>query len=178
MDTREPKPAFLFYEILSHAKPNLDCVNTALLRDFPGSLPDWTSIHTQVLLNKITDFQEILPLIENLRKPSIKPRHWQEVMAITKTTFPYESETFSLAHIMDSPILKFKDDVEEVSWGHDQGYSYSLINYIFPQRGDNLLPSTYWYFLVRCKVSHVGQVATCRSSRYQPAVMRCRAGSV
>lgn len=68
-----------------------------------------------MLLNKITDFQEILPLIENLRKPSIKPRHWQEVMSITKTTFPYESETFSLAHIMDSPILKFKDDVEEVS---------------------------------------------------------------
>lgn len=80
----------------------------------------------QVLLNKITDFQEILPLIENLRKPSIKPRHWQEVMTITKTTFPYESETFSLAHIMDSPILKFKDDVEEVNilvynWGLYEG---------------------------------------------------------
>lgn len=68
----------------------------------------------QVLLSKITDFQEILPIIENLRKPSIKPRHWQEVMAITKTNFPYERENFSLANIMDSPILKFKDDVEEV----------------------------------------------------------------
>lgn len=81
----------------------------------PDGIPIHT--HTQVLLSKITDFQEILPLIENLRKPSIKPRHWQEVMTITKTTFPYESETFSLAHIMDSPILKFKDDVEEVSAG-------------------------------------------------------------
>lgn len=66
------------------------------------------------MLSKITDFQEILPIIENLRKPSIKPRHWQEVMTITKTNFPYESENFSLANIMDSPILKFKDDVEEV----------------------------------------------------------------
>lgn len=36
-------------------------------------------------------------------------------MAITKTDFPYELETFSLAHIMDSPILRFKEDVEEVS---------------------------------------------------------------
>ena len=69
----------------------------------------------KVLLSKITDFQEILPIIENLRKPSIKPRHWQEVMAIVKTNFPYERENFSLADIMDSPILQYKDDIEEVS---------------------------------------------------------------
>lgn len=71
----------------------------------------------QVLSAKITDFQEILPLIENMRKPSIKPRHWEEVMAITKTSFPYEFECFRLADIMDSPILNFKDDVEEVNGG-------------------------------------------------------------
>lgn len=67
-----------------------------------------------MLLRKITDFQEILPIIENLRKPSVKPRHWQEIMTIAKTSFPYELESFSLADIMDSPILQFKDDVEEV----------------------------------------------------------------
>lgn len=76
-----------------------------------------------MLLSKITDFQEILPIIENLRKPSIKPRHWQEVMVIAKTNFPYESENFILANIMDSPILKFKDDIEEVrgQWGLTEG---------------------------------------------------------
>ncbi|CAN0404799.1 unnamed protein product, partial [Scytosiphon promiscuus] len=78
----------------------------------PRKLREWEAF--QVRKNKITDFQEILPIIENLRKPSIKPRHWQEVMTITKTNFPYERENFSLANIMDSPILKFKDDVEEV----------------------------------------------------------------
>lgn len=69
----------------------------------------------QVLLAKITDFQEILPLIENMRKPSIKPRHWEEVMAITKSSLPFECESFRLADIMDSPILNFKEDVEEVN---------------------------------------------------------------
>lgn len=82
----------------------------------------------QVLLSKITDFQEILPLIENLRKPSIKPRHWQEIMDIIKTSLPYELENFSLANIMDSPILNFKDDVEEVfdSTSRELIYSVSI----------------------------------------------------
>lgn len=35
-------------------------------------------------------------------------------MTIAKTSFPYELESFSLADIVDSPILQFKDDVEEV----------------------------------------------------------------
>lgn len=69
----------------------------------------------QVLMGRISDFQEILPIIENLQKPSVMPRHWQEVMDITKTTFLYEMENFCLDDIMDSPILSFKDDVEEVT---------------------------------------------------------------
>lgn len=89
------------------------------MRRINGSLPAAICLLVvQVLLRKITDFQEVLPIIENLRKPSIKPRHWQEVMDITKTNFPYESENFSLANIMDSPILHFKDDIEEVRAQH------------------------------------------------------------
>ncbi|CAN0407279.1 unnamed protein product, partial [Ascophyllum nodosum] len=66
----------------------------------------------QVLFRKIGDFKEILRLIENLRKPSIMPRHWQELMSIMKVYFPYDHEGFSFADIMDSPILQHRDDVE------------------------------------------------------------------
>ncbi|CAM9783470.1 unnamed protein product [Ectocarpus sp. 6 AP-2014] len=90
-------------------------------RKMPKKLREWEAF--QVLLRKITDFQEVLPIIENLRKPSIKPRHWQEVMDITKTNFPYESENFSLSNIMDSPILQFKDDIEEICEGADKQLS-------------------------------------------------------
>merc|ERR1712154_281164 len=35
-------------------------------------------------LNKtIVDFLEILPLIEAMSKPSMRPRHWEEISAIT-----------------------------------------------------------------------------------------------
>ncbi|CAM9691770.1 unnamed protein product, partial [Ectocarpus sp. 8 AP-2014] len=90
-------------------------------RKMPKKLREWEAF--QVLLRKITDFQEVLPIIENLRKPSVKPRHWQEVMDITKTNFPYESENFSLSNIMDSPILQFKDDIEEICEGADKQLS-------------------------------------------------------
>lgn len=43
------------------------------------------------------------------------PRHWQEVMDVTNTHFPFDLDTFTLAHIIDSPILQHKDDVEEVT---------------------------------------------------------------
>jgi len=37
---------------------------------------------------------EILPLVEGLAKPSIRPRHWEEIIEMTKETIPYEEETF------------------------------------------------------------------------------------
>lgn len=47
------------------------------------------------------------------------PRHWQEVMDVTNTHFPFDLDTFTLAHIIDSPILQHKDDVEEVTTVND-----------------------------------------------------------
>jgi len=40
---------------------------------------------------------EIIPLVEALAKPSIRPRHWEEVIEMTKEEIPYQSETFTLA---------------------------------------------------------------------------------
>lgn len=51
-------------------------------------------------------------------------------MAITKTDFPYELESFSLAHIMDSPILQNKEDVEEVNLL--QFFHIDFRNFLYP----------------------------------------------
>jgi hypothetical protein len=40
---------------------------------------------------------EILPLVESLAKPSIRPRHWDEVIELTKEEIPYSSESFILS---------------------------------------------------------------------------------
>merc|ERR1719320_372816 len=51
-------------------------------------------------LNKtIVDFLEILPLIEGMSKPSMRPRHWEEISAITETK--YDPPPISLTVYME-----------------------------------------------------------------------------
>ena len=60
----------------------------------PGSLKSWAAY--QELKKEIDDMIEVIPLVEALGKPSIRPRHWDEVIEITKCEIPYTSETFNL----------------------------------------------------------------------------------
>ena len=40
---------------------------------------------------------EILPLVSSLAKPSIRNRHWDDVIELVKQEIPYQSETFTLS---------------------------------------------------------------------------------
>jgi len=87
-------------------------------RKLPKKLKEWAAYLE--LRQKITDFQDILPMVGELSKDSVKPRHWNEVIALTKTNFNYSGENFSLEDILSSNILKFKEDVEEITEGADK----------------------------------------------------------
>mmetsp|Transcript_44093 Transcript_44093/g.42763 ORF Transcript_44093/g.42763 Transcript_44093/m.42763 type:complete len:218 (+) Transcript_44093:310-963(+) len=63
---------------------------------------------------------EILPLIEQLAKPSIRPRHWDEVINYTKEDIPYTSESFTLSQLLKAPLLKFKDEIEDITDSADK----------------------------------------------------------
>lgn len=63
---------------------------------------------------------EILPLVQALTKPSIRPRHWQEVIEITKEEIPYESDSFKLQGLLKANLLGFKDDIEDVADNADK----------------------------------------------------------
>lgn len=63
---------------------------------------------------------EILPLIESLAKPSIRDRHWDDVIEITKKDIPYKSETFHLAQLLEANLLSYKDDVEDCADSADK----------------------------------------------------------
>jgi len=65
-----------------------DCVK------LPGVLKSWAAY--QELKKEIDDMTEIIPLVEALAKPSIRPRHWDEIIEITKCEIPYATETFNL----------------------------------------------------------------------------------
>ena len=87
-------------------------------KKLPKKLKEWEA-YTE-LRKKITSFQEALPLVEELSKESVKARHWNEVISITGTQLPFDTEAFALSHILDSNILGFIEDVEEICDGADK----------------------------------------------------------
>ena len=74
------------------------------------------------LRQEIEDFQNVLPLLAELSKPSIKPRHWKEVIAITgyPLKVDQEEEIFYLSNLLDANLLEYKDDIEEVTESADK----------------------------------------------------------
>ena len=79
----------------------------------PGVLKSWAAY--KEMKQEIDDMSEIIPLVEGLAKDSIRNRHWDEIIEITKEEIPYEEETFNFEQLMQAPLLKFKDDVEDIA---------------------------------------------------------------
>jgi len=55
----------------------------------PKDLKEWTAY--KELKQEIDNLKEVLPIIIDLKKPSIKPRHWQKICDITGKTLNYEN---------------------------------------------------------------------------------------
>nr|KAG5688729.1 hypothetical protein BaRGS_032064 [Batillaria attramentaria] len=87
-------------------------VVTILCKKLPKALKDWPAFNE--LKNKIDDFNEMVPLLELMANKAMKPRHWQRITDLTGTVFPVESDSFALRDIMEAPILKFKEDIEDI----------------------------------------------------------------
>ncbi|KFH02717.1 putative dynein gamma chain, flagellar outer arm [Toxoplasma gondii VAND] len=66
------------------------------------------------LKKEIDDFIEILPLLEELSKKSIMPRHWKQVEEITGKSFNVENEMLRLQTLTDAGLLQFKDDIVDI----------------------------------------------------------------
>ena len=61
----------------------------------------------------LKNFMVALPCISDLRSPSMRDRHWQQLMEITGVQFVID-EKFSLQDLMKLELHKFVDDVGEV----------------------------------------------------------------
>jgi dynein heavy chain len=84
----------------------------------PGVLKSWEAY--KELKQEIDDMTEILPLVKSLAKESIRPRHWDEVIALVKQEIPYQSETFNLSQLFKCPLLSFKEEIEEITDSADK----------------------------------------------------------
>ena len=81
-------------------------------RKLPKALKEWPAFHA--LKRTIDDFNDMCPLLELMANKAMKPRHWQRIMEVTKYTFEFDSDGFTLKHILDAPLLKHKEDIEDI----------------------------------------------------------------
>lgn len=79
------------------------------------------------LKTQIEDFQTILPLFQELTKESIRQRHWEEVMAITHSTFDNESPDFKLQSLIDIDMASKRDEIEEVTDSADKQLKIGIV---------------------------------------------------
>ena len=65
----------------------------------------------------VKEFLKTCPLIGALRHPGMRPRHWNELMEATGTTFSLPSETpdMRLREILSLGLHKFGNEVEEIT---------------------------------------------------------------
>ncbi|KAL1516507.1 hypothetical protein ABEB36_000416 [Hypothenemus hampei] len=81
-------------------------------RKLPKAMKDWPAFID--LKKKIDDFSETCPLLELMANKAMKERHWKRLENLTGYHFDMESPTFTLRNVMEAPLLKYKDDVEDI----------------------------------------------------------------
>uniref|UniRef100_A0A7N8WST8 Dynein, axonemal, heavy chain 5 like n=1 Tax=Mastacembelus armatus TaxID=205130 RepID=A0A7N8WST8_9TELE len=97
---------------------NIEKINTELqdfqnrIRKLPKALKEWQAFRD--LKKTIDDFNETCPLLYMMANKAMLPRHWTRISELTGHSFHVESDSFSLRNIMEAPLLKHKEDLEDV----------------------------------------------------------------
>nr|XP_043900355.1 dynein axonemal heavy chain 8 isoform X2 [Solea senegalensis] len=106
-----------YYDVL-WADLNIDKI-TAELQDFqsrirklPKALKEWQAFRD--LKKTIDDFAESCPLLHMMANKAMLPRHWTRLSELTGHSLQVASESFCLRNIMEAPLLKNKEDVEDI----------------------------------------------------------------
>ncbi|CAK9824517.1 Dynein axonemal heavy chain 8 [Anthophora retusa] len=81
-------------------------------RRLPKAMTDWPAFIE--LKKKIDDFNATCPLLELMANKAMQDRHWERMSKLCKYNFDVESESFTLANVMQAPLLKYKDEVEDI----------------------------------------------------------------
>ena len=84
----------------------------------PRKLKEWEAYDE--LREKIDSFQQILPLVSELVKSSIRDRHWQELMAACGRQIPYMADDFLLGTLIDIDLLKHQELIEDLGDSADK----------------------------------------------------------
>ncbi|XP_072536415.1 dynein axonemal heavy chain 5 isoform X2 [Salminus brasiliensis] len=106
------------YSDILWAELNIEKINGELqdfqnrIRKLPKALKEWQAFND--LKKNIDDFSESCPLLSMMANKAMLPRHWQRLADITGHRFEVESVNFSLKDVLNAPLLKNKEDIEDV----------------------------------------------------------------
>jgi dynein heavy chain len=87
-------------------------------KKMPKQLREWPAYNE--LKSTLEDFQNVLPLVLDLSKASIMPRHWQSVMDITEHVVAVDSEKFKLQDLIEAKLHNYKDEIMDICEGADK----------------------------------------------------------
>ncbi len=65
---------------------------------------------------EVTSFKDSLPLIQSLKSPAMKERHWSELMKLTGVKFEMDLKTFKLRNLFQMKLYRFADDVSKTCY--------------------------------------------------------------
>ncbi|XP_028985303.1 dynein axonemal heavy chain 5 isoform X3 [Betta splendens] len=106
-----------YYDIL-WADINIEKINNELLdfqtrcRKMPRALKEWQAYLD--LKKTIDEFSECCPVLELMTNKAMMTRHWKRITEVTGHTFEVETDTFKLRNIMEAPLLKYKEEIEDI----------------------------------------------------------------
>uniref|UniRef100_A0A8C8C8Z2 Dynein, axonemal, heavy chain 5 n=1 Tax=Oncorhynchus tshawytscha TaxID=74940 RepID=A0A8C8C8Z2_ONCTS len=106
-----------YYDIL-WADIHIDKINDELLdfqtrcRKLPRALKEWKAFLD--LKKSIDEFNECCPLLELMTNKAMMTRHWKRIAEVTGHSFEVETDTFKLRNIMEAPLLKCKEEIEDI----------------------------------------------------------------
>ena len=87
-------------------------------RKMPKKLRDWEAYNA--LKKRIEDFQLVLPLLQELSKVSIMPRHWEGVERLTGHKLNVMDAEFKLQQLLDAPLVEKMEEITEITDGADK----------------------------------------------------------
>uniref|UniRef100_A0A6Q2Y0T3 AAA+ ATPase domain-containing protein n=1 Tax=Esox lucius TaxID=8010 RepID=A0A6Q2Y0T3_ESOLU len=106
-----------YYDIL-WADIHIERINNELLdfqtrcRKLPRALKEWQAFLD--LKRTIDEFNECCPLLELMTNKAMMTRHWKRITEVTGHSFEVETDTFKLRNIMEAPLLKCKEEIEDI----------------------------------------------------------------
>lgn len=82
-------------------------------KKMPKKLREWEAY--TALKQQIEDFQLVLPLLQELSKPSVLPRHWVEIEKLTGHKLNVSDAEFKLQQLLDAPLVAKHEEIEEIT---------------------------------------------------------------